>query len=209
MITYLIIAATCIFSYVAFSNRDLFNKYLFDPYLVKHKSQWYRIFTHAFLHGSWGHLLINMFVLFQFGVFVEHTFSLQFGSLGPVYYLILYFGGIFAASAPSLQKHGDNPHYTSIGASGAVASILFSYILMFPTHTLGFMIVIKIPAIVFGVLYLWYEKRMADQNVNDGIGHDAHYFGALFGIAATLIFKPAFLMNFFNQISLGISSWLG
>ena len=104
MITYIIIAATCIFSYVSFSNRDLFNKYLFDPYLVKNKNQWYRIFSHAFLHGSWGHLLINMFVLFQFGVFVEHTFSIEFGSLGPVYYLILYFGGIVAASVPSLQK---------------------------------------------------------------------------------------------------------
>ncbi|MGB0805150.1 MAG: rhomboid family intramembrane serine protease [Salibacteraceae bacterium] len=209
MITYIIIAITGIFSFIAFSNRELFNNYLFDPYLVKHKNQWYRVFTHAFLHGSWGHLLINMFVLWQFGTFVEHTFYQEFGSVAPIYYLILYFGGIFTASVPSLQKHADNPYYTSIGASGAVASILFSYILMFPTHTLGFMIVIKIPAIVFGALYLWYEKRLADQDVNDGIGHDAHYYGALFGVVATIIFKPLFIMNFFNQISYSLSTWLG
>ena len=209
MITYIIIGFTILVSFTAFSNRDLFNKYLFDPYLVKHKNQWYRIFSHAFLHGGWGHLLINMFVLWQFGVFVEHTFIAEFGQIGIFYYLILYFGGIIVASIPSLQKHGDNPYYTSIGASGAVASVLFSYIIMFPTHTLGLMFVIKIPAILFGVLYLWYEKRMADQGVNDGIGHDAHYFGALFGILATIIFKPAFLLNFFNQISFALSSWLG
>jgi membrane associated rhomboid family serine protease len=209
MITYIIIALTSIFSYIAFSNRDLFNKYLFDPYLVKHKNQWYRIFSHALLHGSWSHLIINMFVLWQFGVFVEHTFVLEFGGIGTFYYLILYLGGVFAASLPSIQKHGDNPYYTSIGASGAVAAVLFSYILMFPTHTLGFMIVIKIPAIVFGGLYLWYEKKMANENVNDGIGHDAHYFGALFGVAATLLFKPSFLLNFIQQITISLSSWLG
>ncbi|MFT6323466.1 MAG: membrane associated rhomboid family serine protease [Halieaceae bacterium] len=150
-----------------------------------------------------------MFVLWQFGVFVEHTFVLEFGGIGTFYYLILYLGGVFAASLPSIQKHGDNPYYTSIGASGAVAAVLFSYILMFPTHTLGFMIVIKIPAIVFGGLYLWYEKKMANENVNDGIGHDAHYFGALFGVAATLLFKPSFLLNFIQQITISLSSWLG
>lgn len=209
MITYIIIAVTGIFSYIAFSNRELFNNYLFDPYLVKHKKQWYRIFTHAFLHGNWSHLAINMFVLWSFGTAVEATFSQQFGFLGPVYYLILYFGGIFAASVPSLQKHADNPYYTSIGASGAVAAVLFSFILMAPLHTLLFMFIIEIPAIIFGVLYLWYEKRMADQNVNDGIGHDAHYFGALFGIVATIMFKPAFVVNFFNQLSYAVSTWLG
>ena len=71
------------------------------------------------------------------------------------------------------------------------------------------MIIIKIPAIVFGALYLWYEKKMADQDVNDGIGHDAHYFGALFGVVATILFKPAFVINFVNQISISLSSWLG
>ncbi len=204
MITYIIIAVTGIFSYMAFSNRDLFNKYLFDPYLIKHKKQYYRVITHAFLHGGWSHLLINMFVLWQFGAFVESVFNQEFGILGSVFYLVLYFGGIIFSSIPSLQKHGDNPYYTSIGASGAVAAILFSYILMFPTRSLYFMGIVPIPAILFGVLYVWYEKRLANQNVNDGIGHDAHYYGAVFGLLATIIFKPSFLMGFFSKILMAI-----
>lgn len=207
MLTFIIIAITGLVSYMAFSNRDLFHKYLFDPYLVKHKSQYYRIITHAFLHGSWSHLLINMFVLWQFGGAVESTFSESFGAMGPPLYLILYFGGIIVSSLPSLKKEGDNPYYRSIGASGAVSAVLFSFILMYPTNMLGFMIVIPIPAIVFGVLYIWYEKRMADQGMNDGIGHDAHYSGALFGVVATILFSPSFLLNFVNQISHAITAW--
>lgn len=200
MVTLIIVAITAITSIAAFNNRDLFNKYLFDPYLVVHKKQQYRIITHAFLHGGWAHLIINMFVLWQFGRVVESNFNAMFGGLGTIYFLILYIGGIVASSLPTLKKEADNPYYTSIGASGAVSAVLFSYILMFPTSMLGFMIVIPIPAIVFGVLYIWYEKRMADKGMNDGVGHDAHYIGALYGVLVTILFKPALVMNFINQI---------
>jgi membrane associated rhomboid family serine protease len=200
MITLIIIAATAILSIPAFSNSNLFQKYLLDPYLVVNKKEYYRVITHAFLHGGWSHLLINMFVLWQFGGTVEATFVQAFGDAGSLYFLILYFGGIIASSLPTIKKEAENPYYRSIGASGAVSAVLFSYILMFPTNMLGFMIVIPIPAIVFGVLYIWYEKRMAEQGINDGIGHDAHYYGALFGVVATLVFKPAFFMNFVSQI---------
>lgn len=204
MITYIIIAVTGIFSYMAFSDRGLFAKFLFDPYLIKHKKQYYRIITHAFLHGGWSHLLINMFVLWQFGVYVEDVFQQEFGVLGSYFYIVLYFGGIIFSSIPSLKKHGDNPYYTSIGASGAVAAVLFSYILMFPTRSLYFMAILPIPAIIFGAFYLWYEKRLAGQNVNDGIGHDAHYYGAVFGFLISIILKPAFVTSFFNQITSAI-----
>ena len=200
MITLIIIAATALLSIPAFKDQNLFNKYLLDPYMVTNKKQYYRVISHAFLHGSWSHLLVNMFVLWQFGGVVESTFTSLFGTLGSFYFVILYFGGIIASSLPTVKKEANNPYYRSIGASGAVSAVLFSYILMFPTSMLGFMIVIPIPAIVFGVLYIWYEKRMAAQGINDGIGHDAHYYGALFGVIATLVFKPAFFMNFVQQI---------
>ena len=201
MITLIIIAATAIMSIAAFNNRDLFNRYLFDPYLVVHKKQQYRIITHAFLHGGWAHLLVNMFVLWQFGGVVEKSFGALFGgAMGSIFYILLYFGGIVFSALPTLKKESNNPYYRSIGASGAVSAVLFSYILIYPTSMLGFMIVIPIPAIIFGVLYIWYEKRMADQGMKDGVGHDAHYFGALYGVLVTIMFKPSLVMNFFHQI---------
>ena len=200
MITLIIIAATALLSIPAFKDQNLFHKYLLDPYLVTNKKQYYRVISHAFLHGNWSHLLVNMFVLWQFGGTVESTFTSLFGTLGSFYFVLLYFGGIVASSLPTVKKEANNPYYRSIGASGAVSAVLFSYILMYPTSMLGFMIVIPIPAIIFGVLYIWYEKRMAEQGMNDGIGHDAHYYGALFGVIATLVFNPSFFMNFVQQI---------
>lgn len=196
----IIVGVTVLISVLGFTNQNVFSRFLFDPYLVAHRNQYYRIITHGFLHGGWMHLLINMFVLYQFGGVVELEFQHLFGSLGTVYYILLYFGGLVASSLPTLQKEANNPSYISIGASGAVSAVLFSYILMFPTAMLGFMLIIPIPAVVFGVLYLWYEKRMADQGINDGIGHDAHYYGALFGVLTTIAFKPSFVKMFFLQI---------
>lgn len=200
MVTLIIVVVTVLFSLMGFNNRTLFTNFLFDPYLVAHKKQHYRIFTHAFLHGGWPHLLINMFVLYQFGGAVENSFHVLFGSKGLWYFLTLYFGGILASSLPTLKKEANNPYYKSIGASGAVSAVLFSYIVMFPTNMLGVMIVIPIPAIIFGVLYLWYEKRMALQNQNDGIGHDAHYYGAVYGALVTVVFKPQLAIDFASKI---------
>jgi membrane associated rhomboid family serine protease len=198
-----IIIGITILAYLATSNnRELFEKLSFDPYMVAHRGQQYRIFTHAFLHADFGHLAINMFVLYNFGTAVESFFQGLFGDMGAAYYLLLYFGGIVASSLPTLRKEKDNFYYRAIGASGAVAAVLFSFIIMNPTAGLRLLILpfFDIPAIVLGVLYLWYEKRMADRNVNDNIGHDAHYWGAVFGAVITIIFKPTLALSFVTQI---------
>lgn len=204
MITYTIIAINVILSLIAFQNDNLFRKLEYSPYLVVHNKEQYRIFTHAFIHGDYGHLLINMFVLYQFGRHVESGFSHYFGVKGILYYIVLYLGGIIAASIPAIQKNKDNPLYSAIGASGAVSAVLFSFILMNPTAMLGLFLIIPMPAFLVGILYLIYEKKMNDRN--DRIAHDAHYWGAIFGFGATLIFKPAFGLEFLADIQHSIAN---
>ena len=58
---------------------------------------------------------------------------------------------------------------------------------------------IPIPAVIFGVLYLFYEAYM-DKRSNDYVAHDAHYYGALFGALFTFITLPGAFVNFFTQI---------
>ena len=166
---------------------------------MQDNSQKYRVITHAFIHAGWMHLFINMFVLWQFGMVVENEFVSLFGSAGYLYYIALYFGAVVVATLPSLKKHRDNPQYRAVGASGAVAAVLFSYILIHPVNMLYLFLMIPIPAVVVGVLYLWYENKMRNQD--DNIAHDAHYYGAIFGFAATVLFKPVLIISFFNQIA--------
>jgi len=201
-ITLIIIVITVLFSLIAFSNKDLFTKLLFSPYLIKESNQYYRFFTYGIIHADWLHLFINMFVLNSFGRIVESEFIQYFPKYGEYYFVLLYVFGIIISVVPSFGKHKENQWYSAVGASGAVSAIVFASIIMHPfdVSITIFPLPIGIPAAVFGILYLIYSAYMGRKG-KDNIGHDAHLWGAVFGIAFTIILNPKFLNNFINQIS--------
>ncbi|HXB11862.1 MAG TPA: rhomboid family intramembrane serine protease, partial [Bacteroidia bacterium] len=154
MITYIIIALNCIISFVGFRDRNFFAKYLFNPYTInRNKKEWYRIFSHAFLHADMGHLFFNMFTFYSFGLALEQNFfPFLFPGHGDYYYVLLYAGGIIVSAFPGFEKHKNDFSYSAVGASGAVSAVLFSFILLDPTGSLQIMFLpIPIPAVVFGI----------------------------------------------------------
>lgn len=199
--TIIIIIVTAFISFRAFSNRSLFYRLSFNPHSIKHNREKKRFLTHIFIHADWGHLLFNMLTLFFFGPNVEHILKYHFG--GPMAYLIfilLYFGGAIISSLYSYQKHADNAMYNAVGASGSVSAILFAFILFEPLSKISLLFIpIGIPAFIFGVLYLGYSYHMAKKGI-DNIGHDAHFWGAVYGFTLPLFFNPSFIIDFFNQI---------
>ncbi|MBL0096164.1 MAG: rhomboid family intramembrane serine protease [Bacteroidetes bacterium] len=116
--------------------------------------------------------------------------------------LLLYLGAIVIANGPSLQKNKDNHYYNSLGASGAVSAVIFAAILFQPWSKIYFFGVIGIPGILMGPLYLFIEYRMGKQG-GTGINHDAHFWGAIFGLLFTLALKPKLLLYFFDQLMSG------
>mgnify|MGYP001366016154 FL=1 len=60
---------------------------------------------------------------------------------------------------------------------------------------------IPLAAWIFGGLYLAYEWYMSKRG-GDGIAHDAHFFGALYGIAFTAVLAPGSVPRFFNLVGL-------
>jgi membrane associated rhomboid family serine protease len=198
--TTIIVVVTVLVSIVAFQNRETLSKLMFNAYLVKHSNQWYRAVTHAFIHSGWMHLLVNMWVLWNFGGMVEDAFDLHRGIVGCGAFIGLYLGGILFATLPSYQRHQDNFSYNSLGASGAVAAVLFSAIYFDPIMDLIIMFIpIPIPAVIFGVLYLALEWYM-DKKSNDNIAHDAHFWGAAFGFAYSLAMVPSQMEYFIDAI---------
>jgi len=138
------------------------------------------------------HLIFNMFTFYFFAFKLETMIgSWQFG--------LLYFLGLVLSDIPTLVKHKDSFWYNSLGASGAISAVLFSYILFDPT-TLLLVMFIPMPAVVFAILYLVYSWYMAKKG-NDNIGHDAHFFGALTGLIFTVIAVPGIIPNFLHQIA--------
>lgn len=201
MITYIIIAVTVLISVLAFSNGEIFYKFRFNPYMALHSKQYYRFLTYGFLHADWVHLLINMFVLYSFGQLVEDYYKYIFDIKGGFYYILLYVGAIAISVLPSFGKHKDNPGYNAVGASGAVSAVVFASILFEPLAKIYmFFIPIGIPAAVFGIIYLIYSAYMGKRG-KDNIGHDAHFWGAIFGILFTIALKPKIVLYFISQIT--------
>ncbi len=191
-LTLVIVIMTGLISFQAFSNPAMRAKLVFYPLAVKERGEYYRFLTHGLIHAHMGHLFINMFVLWQFGEFAENLFVR--GLFGPVtgriVYLFFYFSAIVIASIPDYIRHQDNPGYMALGASGATSALVFGFILFSPWQWFIFP---PLPAILVGIGYLWYSSYM-DKRGGDNIGHNAHYWGAIYGltciIAAIALTRP-------------------
>jgi membrane associated rhomboid family serine protease len=199
MITWLIISITAVISLLAFQSSSLMDKMQFNAAKVIHQKQYYRLVSHAFIHASWTHLLVNMLVLFFFGRNVEIYFENIFGNVAVFYFLILYLGGILFSNVWSLIKHQNDYYYNAVGASGAVSAVLFTFIFLDPLEMLYLFAIIPIPGILFAIGYLIYSYQMGKRE-RDNVAHDAHFLGAVFGIIFPVILKPDLFNRFINQV---------
>ena len=157
--------------------------------------------SYGLVHGGWGHLLFNMLTLYFFGDVVEKYFQAAFGpGTGIVLYLLLYVSAIAVSTIGDLVKYRDEPHYSAVGASGAVSAILFASILFEPKMGIYmYFIPIPIPGYIFAPLYLLYCWWAAKRNM-DNIGHSAHFWGAVYGLVFPLICNPQIFNHFLSQL---------
>lgn len=202
MITFLIIGITILISLFAMENHTLKNKLMFNAYMINHRKEWYRFFSNGLIHADFMHLAFNMFTLYMFGRGVEEVYSYDqvFGEKGTLFFILLYVGGLVMSSLYSYEKYKNNVHYNALGASGAVSAVVFAYILLAPTTKLGFLFIpIPIPAYLFGIIFLVIEYYLSKKGQSN-IGHDAHIWGAVFGLVFTAILKPSLITQFFYQI---------
>ena len=211
---FILIGLTVAVSAYAWSKDELMDSWVLQPYVMARSGgQWYRLLTSGFLHADWGHLLFNMFAFYSFGPVVLGTLVDGYGQFaGTGLFMLLYLGGIIVSDLPTYFRHRDDRNYRSLGASGGVASVLFASILLFPVNLNGGGIIIfpvpfPIQPFLFGFLYLaysWYMGRRRGDNIN----HDAHFYGALYGVLLLLVLAPGAAPAFAAQISHFIQSKL-
>jgi membrane associated rhomboid family serine protease len=201
--TYIIIVFTIIVSIVAFRSSEAFSKFQFNAYQIYHRKEWYRLLSHGFLHANWIHLIVNMLVLFIFGPVVEQYFKYYLSPEALKFYrfifLLFYLLAIVLSSLLSLYKQRNNVWYNSVGASGAVSAIIFSYIFFNPWKMLYLYGILPIPGIILGAVYLIYSHYMSKRNI-DNINHYAHFIGAVFGLIFPIILDYRLLGNFISEL---------
>lgn len=220
-ITLIIVAATVLVSIQAFGKPELFRRFTLHPWSVQHRREYYRLFSHALIHADTMHLFLNMFVFWSFGSFLELLFRSEklFTGLFPhipywgdergvVYFALLYVGGVIVATLPAMRKHGNNPSYSAVGASGAVSAVMMAFMLMFPNYQVLFFFIIPCPAWLGALIFLGVEHWLS-RSGRTHIAHDAHIWGALYGIAFVTVLYPGFPVEFVQTVWASILSFFG
>lgn len=183
----ILIAANVMISIKGFSDDLFFDKYKFQIGAVI-RGEKVRMLSSAFLHVDYLHLILNMYVLYIFAPVIILN-------LGVIKFLILYFGSLLAGSILTLSYHKKELYYTAVGASGAVAGIIYAGILLNPDMKLiMFPLPIPIPGYIFGIGYLIYSIYGMKNKVGN-IGHAAHLGGSIGGYALMLLVYPEVFAN--------------
>ncbi len=186
-------------TYVAWQRPELHRRLMLNPYDVVQGRQYYRLLTSGFVHNNTTHLFLNLFTLYFMGRGVETLFAMNFGSMGPVLYVTLFITAVIVANIPTTIKYKDSPHYNSLGASGAVSALVLAFILNDPQQELELYLFVPIPGYLLGVLFIVYSVVMSKRNV-DNINHDAHLFGALYGMIFMLALRPETFNDFIYKL---------
>lgn len=199
-ITILIIAFTTLVSYRGFTNYSFIDQLKHNPSRAFATGEYYRMLTSGFLHADWTHLLVNMFVLYSFGEYIERFITHEFGAVpGKIIFLVLYLCNIILANIPTAIFKRKTPGFSSIGASGAVSGIIFIYILLQPWSMLLLFFIIPVPAIILGIGYLIYSSWAANKG-HGRLDHAAHFAGAISGILMMIILKKDIIDIFIQRL---------
>ncbi len=157
---------------------------------------WSTLLTSMFLHGSWMHLIGNLWFLWIFGNNVED-------SMGHGRFLVFYLlCGLVAAASHMASEPGSL--LPMVGASGAISAIMGAYLLLYPrarVYTLFIIIIIirifPLPAWFF--LLYWFSLQLASSAVSlpaggGGVAFWAHIGGFVAGVALVKLFQNPVLV---------------
>ena len=192
LVTYALIVVNVLFFLAELAGGDAFiQTWAFVPsrFLANPVADFLTLFTSMFMHAGLLHLGGNMLYLWIFGDNVENRF-------GHVKFLIFYLlCGLGATFAQLLFSMGSN--VPNLGASGAIAGVLGSYILLFPqgrVKVLQGSQVVQVPALlVIGfwiVLQLFSSIGSITASADTGgVAYMAHVGGFIAGLVLTFLFR--------------------
>ncbi len=192
VVTFGIIGLNILVFLIELTQGDPFiEKWAFVPtrFLANPGAEFVTIFTSMFMHAGWVHLGGNMLFLWIFGDNVEDRF-------GRIQYLIFYLlCGIAATFAQLAFSKGSS--VPNLGASGAIAGVLGSYLAMFPNQHVRVLVgqaVMQVSALVMigGWIVLQLFSGIASitsaTTATGGVAYLAHIGGFLAGLILTYVF---------------------
>jgi membrane associated rhomboid family serine protease len=182
----LLVIVTSLISISAFRRESLTARYLFSVEGILIHKEYSRLIASGFVHADWKHLLFNMYSLLAFAGTLERV-------AGPWHVLLIYFASLIGGNLLSLFINRNNLAYRAVGASGAIAGVIFAVIVLFPGISISPLFMpFRIPAWLFGLAYTLFSIY-GIKSRTDNIGHEAHLGGALTGVLSMCALEPEVL----------------
>jgi membrane associated rhomboid family serine protease len=154
--------------------------------------QWSHVITHMFLHGSWMHLLGNMWFLWLFGNNIEDSMTRP---RFVAFYLVCGLAAALlqiVASSDSLAP--------MIGASGAISGVMGAYLVLYPRVRvftlvpLGFFITtMALPAWVMLIYWFFLQFIGGLAHIGAGPGGGVAFWAHVGGFAAGIVLIRLFV----------------
>jgi membrane associated rhomboid family serine protease len=190
----LLVASVVIVSAIGWASKGVRSSFVLWPYGVKHQKQVHRLLTGGWVHADPGHLFFNMLTLWFFAPSVMAV-------LGTPRFLILYVTAVVVAFIPTTLRFMNKQNYSSLGASGATSAIVFSAIVTVPGIRVGLPFVpgLFMPGWLYGLAYLGYSAYHSWRS-KDGVNHDAHFSGAIYGALLTFVFEPQLVQRTLSKL---------
>jgi membrane associated rhomboid family serine protease len=152
------------------------------PYRIVADRAIWQVMTYMFVHGGFGHILINMLVLFIFGSRLEHR-------LGSSEFLLYYFvTGIGAGLATlAVNWYAGMDAVPVVGASGAIFGVMLAYATYFPDTTILVNFFIPLPARIAVLLFTGIEVVSLIARPGSPVAHLTHLAGFVIGYLYFLV----------------------
>lgn len=158
--------------------------------VVGYGATWLTPLSSMFLHGSWFHLIGNMWFLWLFGNNIED-------SMGRTRFVLFYLlSGLGAAATQTLLS--PTSAVPMVGASGAISGVMGAYVILYPTvqvHMLVVLVVFITRIVVPAYLMLgyWFLLQLlqgtATLGSTGGVAFWAHVGGFIAGAGLIFLFR--------------------
>ena len=173
---------------------DDLNQFLVSFGVVPAYFAWPTLITSMFLHGSWSHVIGNMWYLWIFGDNVEDN-------VGHGRFIVFYLLCGMAAAGGQIAMD-PNSALPTIGASGAIAGVMGAYFVLYPQSRVLTLIpfiwlqVVELPAVI--LLGFWFLMQLfsagtiamtASSHGSGGVAFAAHVAGFIVGIVGVFVLR--------------------
>ncbi len=169
-------------------NHEFMTEHFLVSWAAIQEGRWWTLITSLFSHYNLLHLILNMYVLKEFGDYLELN-------MGSKKFLVLYLlAGVISSFSHCLFSRYllMKPELSALGASGSISGLLTYIAFLNPQKKVYFLGLIPVP-LIYGVGMLVFIDLRGLWGQYQGemsfIGHGAHLGGCIGGLVFAIVMK--------------------